>query len=188
MDLSLVRIVKNLRLRLSQPHRRTLPRLFKTLARACVALTILAAPVMFAPTVFAADEAQTTADGRRIVRLLEICTAPNTASCDSYINGFLDGYWLSNTHSFDLFPSNNPSTRKRKQNGLSANRMADKVFKNGICLPDGVLLNELRKVLVSHLVANREAWKDTWYQTQLWQAFKTEYPCVIDTEQNTDTR
>lgn len=133
---------------------------------------------------------ETTDDGRRIVKLLELCTADDTAVCDSYIDGFLDGYWLSNTHSFELFPSNTTRRKssKKQKNGLSANRMADRVFRNGICLPDGVLLRELRGVLVTHLIANREAWKGTWYQTQLWQAFKTEYPCVIDTEQNTDTR
>lgn len=163
---------------------------------AIVAFVALVAAIVMTPvTGLANDESaqpgtETTADGQRIVRLLELCTAADTEICDTYIDGFLDGYWLSNTHSFELFPSGSraPKSGKRKKNGLSATPMADKVFRNGICLPDGVLLKELRGVLVAHLVANREAWKNTWYQTQLWQAFKTEYPCVIDTEQNTDTR
>jgi len=66
--------------------------------------------------------------------------------------------------------------------------MADKVFTSGICLPDGVLLSELRSVLITYLIANKDTWNDSRHQEPLWLAFKTEYPCVIDTEQNTDTR
>jgi len=155
-------------------------------------LAIVALVAIATPAAVSADDnksdPETTADGRRIVRLLEVCTSPDTNYCDSYINGFLDGYWLSNTHSFDMFPSNKAASNKRPKKGLSANRMADKVFTSGICLPDGVLLEELRTVLVTYLVANKDAWKNTMHQEQLWRAFKTEYPCVIDTEQNTDTR
>lgn len=122
-------------------------------------------------------------DGRRIVRLLELCTAPDTAVCDSYIDGFVDGYWLSNTHSFRMFPGT-----QRQQKGLAVQRMADKVYSSGICLPDGIAIRELRTTLIEYLRNNREEWKNSWYQTQLWTAFKTKWPCTMDFEKNTDTR